>query len=309
MDLLFYLNKINFKSIIKNDDNVLIKPNFTWPEYKKGVTTNPELLDNLTSILKNYCNKIYIGESDGANSYWTADQCFRGHGLHDMAKKNGFDLINFTKYPTVLKSSIINGKTIRLKYSKFILDKIDVLITVPVLKIHAATGVSLGLKNQWGCLPDPMRLLYHPILHEGIVAINKIYNPRISIIDATYGLNRSGPLIGDPIKLNNIFISNDITSLDILVCSFMGIPYEKIKHIRIAKNEFLKGLDVNEIIKYGNFNNEFKFRLKKSFSDKILTTLMFNKELNDFFYDSFLSSTFRKLLFFYKTLFQKEIIY
>ena len=308
-DLQLNLDKIGLKNIIKKDDNVLIKPNFTWPNYKEGVTTNPVLIDKLTSVLKNYCRNIYIGESDGANRYWTADQCFKGHGLYEMSRKNGFDLINLTKYPTVSKSTMVEDQNIRLNVSKFILNKVDVLITLPVLKIHAATGVSLGLKNQWGCLPDPMRLLYHPILHKGIVAVNKIHKPSISIIDATYGLNRSGPIIGDPIKLNKIFISNDVTSLDILVCSFMGIPFERIDHIRIAKNEFLKDFDIKQIIKHGNFNGDFQFKLKKSFSDKVLTIIMFNKELNDLFYNSFLSNTFQKLLLFYKTLFQKEIIY
>ena len=69
-------------------------------------------------------------------------------------------------------------------------------------------------------------------------------------------------------------MSNDVTALDILVCSFMGIPFERIDHIRIASNEFLKDIDINEIIKYGNFNCDFTFKLKKSFSDKILTILM-----------------------------------
>ena len=38
-DLQLNLNKIGLKSIIKKDDNVLIKPNLTWPNYKEGVTT------------------------------------------------------------------------------------------------------------------------------------------------------------------------------------------------------------------------------------------------------------------------------
>ena len=66
-------NKIKFQNIIKSNESVLIKPNFTWPIYKKGVTISPILLDELTVVLKNYCNKIFIGESDGGNYSWSAN--------------------------------------------------------------------------------------------------------------------------------------------------------------------------------------------------------------------------------------------
>lgn len=307
--LLNGINRIKLKDIIKSDDRVLIKPNLTWTKYKEGVTTNPSLLNQLTAILKNHCKEIYMGESNAANQAWTAEQSFKGHGLFEIAKKNGFELINLTKKPTTLKNVIVKGENIKLKVSKFILDKIDILITVPVLKIHAATGISLGLKNQWGCLPDPMRLLYHPFLHKGIVAVNKIYNPKISIIDATYGLTRSGPIFGDAIKLNKILMSNNVTALDIIASSFMGVPYEGIKHIKIAKEEFLKNFNKNQIIKYGNFENIFQFRLYRSFFDKVSVLIMYQKELNNLFYNSVFSKIIQKFMNFYKILFNKESIY
>jgi len=226
-----------------------------------------------------------------------------------MAKKNGFELINLTKKPSIFRDVSVDNVTIKLKVSKFILDKIDVLITVPVLKVHALTIVSLGLKNQWGCLPDPMRLLYHPFIHKGIVAVNKIYSPKISIIDATYGLNRTGPIFGDPIKINKLFISNDVTALDIFTCAFMGISCEKVKHINIAKEEFLKNFELHKIIKYGEFTTKFEFNLERSFYDIVSNYIYLHKEFNSLFYSSFFSKYIQRLLQFYKILFKKENIY
>lgn len=303
------LSKIKFKEIIKSDDAVLVKPNFTWPSHKKGVTTTPTILDQLTSILKNRCKNIYIGESDGGNFSWSADKCFKEHKILDIAKKNGVDLINLTKKHSIMKNVVIDGENIQLKVSKFILEKIDALITIPVLKTHVATEVSLGLKNQWGCLPDPMRLLYHPFLHKGIVAVNKIYKPKISIIDATYGLTGNGPIYGVPIRLNKILISNDITALDIIACSFMGIPFEKIKHIKIAKKEFLKDFNTDNIKKYGNFENQIKFKMYRSFFDKISVFIMYNRIINNIFYGSIFSGFIKQFLNFYKSLFKKQSAY
>jgi len=154
-----------------------------------------------------------------------------------------------------------------------------------------------------------MRLLYHPFLHKGIVAVNKIYKPKISIIDATYGLTGNGPIYGVPIRLNKILISNDITALDIIACSFMGIPFEKIEHIKIAKKEFLKDFNTDNIKKYGNFENQIKFKMYRSFFDKISVFIMYNRIINNFFYGSIFSGFIKQFLNFYKSLFKKQSAY
>ena len=38
------LEYIDWKSRIKRDDHVFVKPNFTFPCYKEGVTTSPAVL-------------------------------------------------------------------------------------------------------------------------------------------------------------------------------------------------------------------------------------------------------------------------
>ena len=307
--LLDGFSKIQFNKIVKSDDTILIKPNLTWPIYKKGVTTTSKLLDHLSALLKNKCTKVIVAESDGCNSAWTAEQCFIGHKFLNIAKKNGFKLVNLTKKPAILKRVKVCDEIIRLKVSKYILDKIDVMITVPVLKTHIATEVSLGLKNQWGCLPNPNRMLYHPFLHKSIVAVNKIYKPKISVIDATYGLSGNGPINGTPIKLNKIIISNNVPALDIITCSFMGIPFEKVEHLKIAKKELISNFDLNSASIFGDLEPIFKFEMYKSFYDKITSKIMFNKQLNDMFYSSIFSGLFQKFLNFYKMLFKKESAY
>jgi len=46
------LEFIDWKRHINNNSTVFIKPNFTFPFYKKGITTSPVLIENLLSILK-----------------------------------------------------------------------------------------------------------------------------------------------------------------------------------------------------------------------------------------------------------------
>ncbi len=49
----------------------------------------------------------------------------------------------------------------RVKLPAALVEACDSFITVPVPKVHVMTNVSLGFKNQWGCLPDVKRLRDH----------------------------------------------------------------------------------------------------------------------------------------------------
>ena len=50
-DLLNSLEFIDWKNQIKKDSTVFIKPNFTFPYYKEGITTSPAFLKNLLEII------------------------------------------------------------------------------------------------------------------------------------------------------------------------------------------------------------------------------------------------------------------
>ena len=52
-DILKSLEFINWKKYVKSDSNVFIKPNFTYPYYKEGVTTSPDLINDFLEILNN----------------------------------------------------------------------------------------------------------------------------------------------------------------------------------------------------------------------------------------------------------------
>lgn len=56
---------IKWQNIIDKEAKVFIKPNLTWSSYRPGVTTSPEIIEAVISILKNRTSNIIIGESDG----------------------------------------------------------------------------------------------------------------------------------------------------------------------------------------------------------------------------------------------------
>ena len=109
-NLIKSLEFIGWKDYVKKDSKVFIKPNFTFPYYKEGVTTNPLLLKNLLEIIKDRAEHVVVGESDGGNHSFSADQGFEGHGMYDICKETGAELINLSKSSSKFIEDKIQGK-------------------------------------------------------------------------------------------------------------------------------------------------------------------------------------------------------
>ncbi|MEA3335602.1 MAG: DUF362 domain-containing protein [Chloroflexota bacterium] len=236
---------IDWENTVRPDSTVLIKPNLTWPEPKPGVTTSPAFLDALLSVLTSRATKIYVGESDGGT--FPAEEAFVRNGLADVCKRYGVPFVNLTKKPARMIEDRVAGRRIQIEASSFLMDDVDVFITAPVLKTHVITRVTLGLKNQWGCIPDPMRLLYHHILDWGIVALNRAYAPQISVLDGTYAMDRRGPLEGDAIPAGWMAVSDNVVALDALGCHLLGVDPRSVRHVAFAEQEKLGTTDFNQM--------------------------------------------------------------
>lgn len=288
------LNWIDWREIIKSDSTVLVKPNFVWPEHLPGVTTTPEFLNKLLNILRDRCGHVIVGESNGQK--FNVEKAFKNHKMYEICKNNGVELCNFSKMPSRFVEKEVGRKKVKIELPNIILDDIDVFITVPVLKTHVFTTVSISLKNQWGCIPDSMRLFYHPILNHGIVAINNIIKPRISIVDGIHALNGNGPILGDPVKLNTIIVTNDIVAADSIGALIMGFSPQKIKHIKMAEKEGMGFINIEKIDLKGNLPKSAQFKVKLKLMDILGYISSSNNYIVKITYDSPLTPIIYKII-------------
>src|SRR3990167_8673840 len=94
---------IGLERDIKTARAVFIKPNLTYPLYRKGVTTRVDFVRSLVSVLKklNAEIKIYIGEGDGGYNSYSMTDAFQNMGF--MKLKDTFsdvEIINLSKVPS-----------------------------------------------------------------------------------------------------------------------------------------------------------------------------------------------------------------
>jgi uncharacterized protein (DUF362 family) len=307
-DIVKSLEFINWRSQVKKDSTVFIKPNFTFPYYKEGITTNPELLKNLLEIIKDRAENVIIGESDGGNRSFTAGDAFKGHNMYEICKETGADLINLSKLPSVFIENKIQGKRVKVQLPKLLLEEIDCFISVPVLKVHAITGVSLSIKNLWGCYPDTMRCLYHKNLSYKLALIAKFINPKIVVIDGTYALDGHGPMFGNAKKPDLILTSNNIVVADSFGAAIMGINPKSVHHIVISEKEGLGITNLGEVRMNDNWEKfKMQFYINKTLIDRVSVFLFKSENLAKIIMDSPVTPLIYKVAKFLRTREEKEV--
>jgi uncharacterized protein (DUF362 family) len=218
---------------VKNDSRISLKPNFTYPYYKPGVTTSPEVIEATVKVLREVTPHIAIVETDGGYHAWKAAEAFTGHGMHHLTERYGVEVVNLCDEPREMISFRSGMCEHQLPLPTRLLRDTDLFISMPVPKVHAMTGLTLGYKNQWGCVPDIMRLRRHFIFDDAIVAINKALRPAI-VADGTYFLDDNGPMDGTSVRMDLIIAASDAGAFDHYVSELMRFPWKRVRHLRRA---------------------------------------------------------------------------
>ena len=255
---------------IGETSRVALKPNLTYPYYRPGVTTSPAVIEAVVRALSERTGSIAIVETDGGYGAWKATEAFQGHGLYALREKYGCKIVNLCDEASEPIEFTARGKVRQIRLPTRLLHETDLFITMPVPKIHCMTGLTLSYKNQWGCVPDTMRLRRHHIFDEAILAINQRLKPAV-LGDGTYFLDQNGPMAGVPVKMDLIIAASDAGAFDRYVSELMGFPWRRVGHLRLAAARGDMPADLQEI----TFNvspaqpGRHVFRLKRTFRNWI----------------------------------------
>ena len=283
---------------------VFIKPNLTHPHFKAGVTTRRDFVASLVAALRNVntTTKIYIGEGEGGYNSFSMTDAMQNMGFFEIADNNpNVEIINLSKMETRIVELRANGKPYTLNLPEIFFKEIDFSITCPLPKVHCMTGITLSFKNQWGCLPDTMRLKNHYVFDEIISQVCDVLKFRYAFLDGKYGLDNNGPMVGDPVAVNWFVASNSLGAFDRVVSGMMGFDWQRIGHLKMAaKYGLIPENDEIQIIgdpdalkrKFTLKRNFWNYPALAAFSSRKLTHLfyfsMWAKLLHDIMY------TFRK---------------
>ena len=265
---------------------VFVKPNFTFPRPVPGVTTSRDMLEDTLTLLAERGAEVFVGESNGGYGSFTAAEAFAGHGLFEICRQTGAQPLDLSKEALEEYSGEIGGKKVSVRLARLLVEEVDFTISLPVLKVHAMTTVSLSMKNLWGCYPTDLRLLEHKQLDRKLVLISRLIKARFGIVDATYGLDKHGPMEGEARFLGKFLASNDLVALDTACAAMMGFNPDKILHLRnLTSYASLRGSPKPEsnkdlaLYKWG-------FSLQRDFIDSLSFACFHNDLLAKIVFDS-----------------------
>ncbi|MCJ7761913.1 DUF362 domain-containing protein, partial [Candidatus Bathyarchaeota archaeon] len=241
------LDLIDYKSALTGYSKVLIKVNFiTDKTWDTGATTDPIVVEAIIQKLKGMPISVFVVESDATMT--NADKAFEKTGMKDMCQRNGVECINLRHLKDKVKIDVPNSEVLgSITVPRIVAE--SAIISAAKLKTHANTGVTLGMKNMFGLLPDKFKAKYHARgISKVIVDINTVLKPVLTVIDGFVGMEGKGPIDGAPVKMDLVIAGKNVVATDATGGRVMGInPYD-IPHLRRASEKGLGSIDDVDVL-------------------------------------------------------------
>ena len=261
---------------VKPGNRVLIKPNLlSGRPPEKAVTTHPAVVKATIQLVKEAGGTPFLGDSPGGgNLLKVAEKT----GIKEVADEMGCPLVEFTEVCEVEGS---DGRTFKkIEVAKIALEA-DVMISLPKVKTHGLTLLTLGIKNMFGCVPGMFRKTQWHLnaganpkyFSEMLVDLYGIIRPELTIVDGIMGMEGNGPNMGRPRDLGLIFAGVDCVALDAVITEVLSLPVQEVPTTKIAMEKGLGVGDLKEIEILGKKIEDVRirgFKTPKGFSPDYL---------------------------------------
>ncbi|MBN1376467.1 MAG: DUF362 domain-containing protein [Dehalococcoidia bacterium] len=245
----------NIDLAVSKNKRVLLKPNIGRNvEAKTGITTHPEVVAAAIDAFKDVGAEVAVGESPITGVKMS--DAFETSGVAEVAKTRNCCLLDMDTQNYV-PVEIADGVAIKsLKLCREVAEY-DIIVSIPVMKTHMHTGVTLSVKNMKGCLWRRSKVDLHMLPEVGgqrekpldiaIADMASVLRPHLAIIDGTIGMEGLGPSAGVPKALGVVLAGVDAFATDSIACELMGISAHDIPHLRIGAERGYGVIDADKI--------------------------------------------------------------
>jgi uncharacterized protein (DUF362 family) len=236
-----FLETSGLGKMLDGNQTVLIKPNLV-ENLAPPITTPVGMVEKVAEYLLDYLppSKVLIGEGCGATDYDT-HHAFTQLGYTELAEKLHIRLIDLNQEKLCRKTNPDCSRWPEI-YLPELLDTVF-LLSMPQLKAHSLSGVTLTMKNMMGCAPPCHyrkggawnKAAFHTNLQEAIFDLNRYRTPDFTLLDASVGMAQAhlwGPQCIPPVGV--IAASADPVAIDSYGTTLLGKDYRAIDHILMA---------------------------------------------------------------------------
>jgi len=252
----------NGQALFKKGLRVCIKPNIVfWTrkvEFPKfGVITTSRIVHDMVHILSEHgVDDISIVEGsvtfNPKDSSEQSAHAYKSLGYEKLVKQYGVKTINVFDRPF---ETVDLGDGVVLKFNTDALN-CDLIVDLPVMKTHAQTGVSLGIKNLKGLIDTKSRKACHSAdpdkdLHFWVARLADKMPPIFTLIDGIY-TSEYGPNVDGRMHRSNILAaSTDVFSADKVGATLLGHQPSDIPHLTHYAQNHGRAIDLSDVTVVG----------------------------------------------------------
>ena len=218
--------------------SVLLKPNLVEAIPGKPVNTDPQLVGAAAeAFLRLGANSVTVCEGPGhhRDTYLVVHET----GLADQLRHRRIPFVDLNRDELIKTTLRANYSELGELWLPRTVLASDFIVSMPKVKTHHWTGVTLSMKNMFGIVPGsrygwPKNVLHWAGIHESILDICATVRPHFVIADAIVAMDGDGPLNGTARRLNQIVLSDDPVAADVMCARAIGAIPEHIPYIREA---------------------------------------------------------------------------
>jgi uncharacterized protein (DUF362 family) len=261
------LRMIDVDEALSEEKPVLIKPNYINASHPStGITTDSRVIEGVVKFLKDRGVKdVLIGEGSG---FVDTFEAFRVAGVDKVAKRWNIELVDLNKdeFVEVSPPSPLALKTVRI--AKTALE--STIISVPKLKLHRMTEVTLSLKNMMGVVTPKGSM--HTHLNKNIIDLVSIVKPSIAVVDGIIA-SEGHETSRNPVEMNLVIAGTDPVAVDAVGAAVMGVSPESVKHLRLAEEKGIGTCDLRRMKIVGEPIERVRKKFRRSLSSRVLRYL------------------------------------
>lgn len=228
-------------AVLDGRERVYIKPNGV--DFKPYSYTNPELLRAVIDFFYNKgAGQVYVMENSTQGNMTRL--VFQFTGYKEVIEDTGAKAVHLDEEPHTMVVLPTLGEEVKIPEliaTKFTSEERDSLyVSLPKLKTHPMTTVTLGVKNQMAFMNHIDRSHNHDDrLHQVLADIYSIVKPDYTIIDGTHAVFHGHyPLqqfLDRCIERLDILIGGtNALAVDVVGAKVLGYDIEEVEHLSLA---------------------------------------------------------------------------
>jgi len=230
--------------------SVLLKPNIVEYIPGKPVNTDAQLIGAAAeAFLRLGATSVTVGEGPGHHR--DTELLLYETGLGDQLAHRKIEFVDLNRDELIKTRLQANYSGLgHLWLPRTVLTS-DFIVSMPKVKTHHWTGVTLSMKNMFGIVPGnrygwPKNVLHWAGIHESILDICATVRPHFVIADGIVAMHGDGPLNGSSWNLHTILLADDPVACDSTLTHLMGLDPSRIGYLQEGRR-FIGNLETTNI--------------------------------------------------------------